>query len=81
MTNSVKLLGPPINFAVVQLPGRSQPGVVMQGDTLMSLVDQINRTKILLESGDFAEVGEELEEMCKKFSDVLQYYKRIQSGI
>ena len=36
--NTARLLTEATNYAVVQLPGRKFPGVVVQGDSLKSLV-------------------------------------------
>ncbi len=52
MTMEVKLLTLPTNFAVVQLPERSFPGVVVQGDTLNSIVESLTNMQLLLTEGD-----------------------------
>lgn len=39
--SEVTLLTPPHNYAVVQLPERQFPGVVFQGDSLNSLIGEI----------------------------------------
>lgn len=36
--SDVKLLSEPTNYAVVHLPGRDFPGVVFQGDSLNSII-------------------------------------------
>jgi hypothetical protein len=46
MDNPVaRLLTPPHNGAVVHLPGRNYPGVVVQGDTLNGLVAELRGFK------------------------------------
>lgn len=39
--STAKLLSEATNYAVVQLPGRAFPGVVFQGDSLNSLIGDI----------------------------------------
>jgi hypothetical protein len=41
MHGEARLLTPAHNYAVVQLPGRSFPGVVFQGDSLNSLIGNL----------------------------------------
>jgi hypothetical protein len=77
MTDSAKLLSAPVNFAVVQLPGRQYPGVVVQGDTLAGLVGQLARMKALLDAGDVNELADEIEEMEEQMSGALSFYKSV----
>ncbi len=77
MTDTAKLLSPPVNFAVVQLPERKYPGVIIQGDTLAGLVAQLGRMKSLLDKGDTGEVIAEIEEMEEQLSGALSFYKKI----
>lgn len=77
MTDSAKLLSAPVNFAVVQLPERQYPGVVVQGDTLGALVDQLGRMRALLHAGDLDELAEEIEEMGDQLSSALSFYKSV----
>jgi len=77
MTDTAKLLSPPVNFAVVQLPERQYPGVIVQGDTLAGLVAQLGRMKLLLDAGDTEEVVAEIEEMKDQLSGALSYYEKI----
>ena len=77
MTVSAKLLSAPVNFAVVQLPERQYPGVVVQGDTLAGLVGQLARMKTLLTAGDIDELAGEIEDMEDKLSAALSFYKSV----
>ena len=77
MTDTAKLLSPPVNFAVVQLPDRQYPGVIVQGDTLCGFVGQLGRMKSLLETGDLEELGYEIAEMKDQLSGALAYYQAI----
>lgn len=40
--SAVKLLSEPTNGAIVHLPGRAFPGVVIQGDTLDALITDLH---------------------------------------
>jgi hypothetical protein len=77
MTDSAKLLSAPVNFAVVQLPERQYPGVVVQGDTLAGLVSQLARMKALLDAGGVDELAGEIEEMEEQLSGALSFYKSV----
>jgi Family of unknown function (DUF6959) len=77
MTTEVILLSPPINFAVVQLTSRKFPGVVVQGDTLHSLVNRVNELLGLLRSGDTEEVSAGLEDISDQLTDAMKHYERV----
>ena len=67
MTQFAKLLSEPGNFAIVQLPGRKYPGVVVQGDTLAEIVKTLgNSTK-----------SEDIDEIYEQLHEVLEWYKTI----
>ncbi len=77
MTETAKLLSLPTNFAVVQLPERRYPGVVVQGDTLTNLVSQLTRMKALLKTGDLNELAGEIDDVKETLVDALSHYKSI----
>lgn len=77
MNDVVKLLSRPINFAVVQLPERKYPGVVVQGDTLAGLVDRLERMKSQLEANNLEELRFEIEEMREILAGALAFYQAI----
>jgi hypothetical protein len=64
-TIEVEALTEPHNYAVIRLPTRRFPGVVVQGDTLSTLVATLRRAVNLIEAGatedGLEEVGEVLE--------------------
>lgn len=76
-TTSAKLLGPAANFAVVQLPGRRYPGVIVQGDTLKGIVEQLTRMKELLALRQLETLTEEIDELSDQLSQALSYYQKI----
>lgn len=41
--SDVRLLTPATNYAIVHLPGRHFPGVVFQGDSLNSLIEDLEQ--------------------------------------
>ncbi|MBP6014244.1 MAG: hypothetical protein KBA31_18595 [Alphaproteobacteria bacterium] len=75
--NSALLLSEPINFAVVQLPGRRFPGVVVQGDTLHSILAELKavRSSAILVSGEDAEVG--LDDPIATLEQASSFYEKV----
>lgn len=78
-----ELLSPPINFAVVQLPERKYPGVVVQGDTLHTLQQQVEQIARLLGAKELEELADEIEDLNTRLSEALTHYERVcsQRGI
>lgn len=77
MTDSIKLLSQPVNFAVVQLPERKYPGVVVQGDTLGGFVSRLNAMKELLAARQLDELEGEIEDLTEIFSGALAFYQAV----
>lgn len=77
MTQTAKLLTPPHNFAVVQLPDREYPGVVIQGDSLSILVSELRGMAELLEAGDLPELRAQITEVHERLSGVLDHYRSV----
>ena len=77
MNEQVELLSRPVNYAVVQLPGRNFPGVVVQGDTLNSLVRQLARISELLTTNQTDELAAEVEEMREELSGAVAHYESV----
>jgi hypothetical protein len=77
MAAQVDLLSPPINFAVVQLPERNFPGVVVQGDTLHSLLRQVERMKRSLDKGDLEELSDEIEDVREQLFGAQAHFERV----
>ncbi len=77
MTSEPKLLSRATNFAVVQLPGRNFPGVVVQGDTLNSLVSSLVDMEGLLQAGDYAELAGEIEKLRAQLGEALAHYEDV----
>jgi hypothetical protein len=77
MVDQVQLLSHPANFAVVQLSQRKYPGVVIQGDTLHSLVKQLERMSRLLDSGASGEALDEIKYVTGILTEALKHYEQI----
>lgn len=71
------LLSQPLNYAVVQLPGRQFPGVVVQGDSLHEIVKDLGSMIQLLEAGKLEELAAEIESMRDQMSEALINYERV----
>ena len=79
MSASIHLLTEPVNFAVVQMEGRKFPGVVVQGDTLNSLLARLNSINDrLIELGiDFEdEARADLDTARDQLDLALQFYEK-----
>jgi signal transduction histidine kinase len=77
MSGVVELLSRPINFAVVQLPERNYPGVVVQGDSLNALVQRVERMSKLLEANQVEDLAAEIEDVHEQLSDALLHYESV----
>ena len=81
MSTDVKLLSRPVNFAVVQLPGRQFPGVVVQGDTLHSLVQRVDELLQLLRSGDVDELSAGISYISEQLTEAKTHYEIVCAGL
>lgn len=77
MALQAELLSPPSNYAVVQLPQRNYPGVVMQGDSLHILKSQAQRMGRLLAAMDLEELADEIEYLTEQLTEVQNHYERV----
>lgn len=73
----VVLLSPPVNFAVVQLSERKYPGVVVQGDTLHSMQQQVERMGRLLDTRELEDLAGEIEDLKEQLSGALTFFERV----
>lgn len=71
LADSAKLLSRPHNFAVVQLPERNFPGVVVQGDTLNAIIQDLQHA---LTSPDGSEL---IEDLVETLIDVRSSYEAV----
>lgn len=77
MIEQAEVLSRPVNFAVVQLPERNFPGVVVQGDTLKALVRQIERMSELLAAGQAEDLTAEIEDVRQQFQGALTHFESV----
>lgn len=77
MATEATLLTPPTNFAVVQMPGRSYPGVVVQGDSLHILVSELREMQQLLQARDYDELKDALADVRERLEDALHGYEAV----
>jgi hypothetical protein len=77
MSNELKLLSPARNYAIVQLPGRNHPGVVVQGDTLNAMVKSLSSSMHLLQTGQLSELSDELDNMLSELQEALKNFEMV----
>lgn len=68
------VLSEPTNFAVVQLPGRAFPGVVFQGDSLDTLIDDLESVAM---TPDAAEKEAILADVLNRLRNVQGHYEAV----
>lgn len=71
----VDLLTDQGNNAVVQLPGRKYPGVLVQGDTLSTLITTTNEAIEALRQGDTGEAETLIRELLARLQDSQSCYE------
>lgn len=75
--DDIELLSRPVNFAVVQLPERKHPGVVIQGDTLNGLVRRLEGMRSLLKEGVLDDLALEIEDVGAQLSGALDHFEAV----
>lgn len=72
---AVDLLTRQGNWAVVRLPARQFPGVVMQGDSLAILCDELRRALASIGAGEHADAGDQLGVVLERLESVKAGYE------
>ena len=80
MPEFAELLTRAVNFAVVQLPGRQFPGVVVQGDTLNQVVRDVDRMSLLLAEGQLEELADTIEGVKELLVEAREHYEHVCAG-
>jgi hypothetical protein len=62
------------NNAVIRMPNRKYPGVLIQGDTLKNLLDMAESLLVLSADGG-KELKDEAEGLADHIRDIYAYYK------
>lgn len=74
--SEARLLTPPTNYAVVQLPDRAFPGIVFQGDSLASLIGELEEAIAEpdpdVQAIAFAEIMNQLRTVRSRYEAVLK---------
>ena len=73
---TVILYGHGGNNAVISMPGRRFPGVVVQGDTLKSILDMSEAVLLYAKRTSDDELCDEAEALHEKLLDIYQWYER-----
>lgn len=76
MRSQAILLAKAGNFAVVQLPERNYPGVVIQGDTLSSLVGLLNDIKTASRCGDLENLEAAIADAAELLGEAQEAYEK-----
>lgn len=71
----VEVFSNTVNAAVVRLPGRRFPGIVVQGDSLSTLASDVRGALDALRAGDTEEASAELESLHRKLETMLAVYE------
>ena len=74
---SARLLSPPYNYAVVQLPERRFPGIVFQGDSVSGWLLELEEVEASLAEADLDMANETLRDMHRRLSGLLKGYEAI----
>lgn len=72
----VELLTDQGNNAVIQLPDRQFPGVLVQGDTLHAALGLVSEALEALEGGDSPEAQNVLRDLAAQLDQIRQRYER-----
>jgi len=76
----VEVLDSTTNAAIVRMPGRSFPGVVIQGDSLKILVDLAGSIFAKAAEGRCEGLVEEAEELASSLERQLRHYEAVLRG-
>lgn len=66
----ITVYGKPGNNATIHMPGRRNPGIAMQSDTLQGLIADLSAAVALIDSGDATEARDELEGVVQRLADI-----------
>ncbi len=74
---TVEAFTEPVNYAVVRLPERKFPGVVVQGDSLWSIFSLAQEAKQALAEGQTVDAQQSLSELCEHLGAVVRQYEKL----
>ena len=67
---SISVYGEPGNNATVHFPGRRNPAVAMQSDTLQGLMADLTHARSAMAEGDTAEAIDELDGVLERLKEL-----------
>lgn len=65
------------NYAVVRLPGRAHPGMVIQGDSLSILYQTVLEIRLAVQKGDISVVREGIDDLCEELRGLVEWYESV----
>lgn len=71
---SVEIFTEPGNNAVIRMPGRKNPGILVQGDTFKNIVEMAESVHNLSHTGS-DELKEESEALFESLRDMYKWYE------
>jgi hypothetical protein len=72
----VEAISEATNAAVVRLPYRNYPGILIQGDSLAGLTNTARRAREAVNAGRPEEASDELAELCELLDAYREEYER-----
>jgi hypothetical protein len=76
-TETVEVFSDATNAWVVRTPGRRFPALVIQGDTLSTIHDDVLSVKAALDEGRQSDVREEIDWLEERLRGYLAYYQDV----
>lgn len=67
---SISVYGEPGNNATVHFPGRRNPAVAIQSDTLQTLISDLKSARQCLTNGDAVEAMDELDGVLERLMEI-----------
>lgn len=79
MKTQIEIISDRVNCPVVQIPGRRFPGVVLQGDSLRTLVDAVQEIRGLCAAGPTHEVVAAIDALEAQLAGYVACYEQAMS--
>ena len=75
MNSTAKIISISGNVAVIQMPERKFPALVVQGDTLHSIFHDLETVKANLKSEENISAFEDIDDLVARFADFISFYE------
>jgi hypothetical protein len=75
--NDIKLLDSASNAVIARHVGREYPGVLMQGDTLRVILEELEELSEEISRGDVGAASEIASTLAERFTELLRRYERV----